>query len=99
MAGDEIRHLRVLIANEKRERLEVLAQVVSGLEHEARRSCRARSTSAALRRVPQPAHLRAPGPDPAGEGILMAGHAIDADRAFEILRDHSQHNGPKTVDI
>ena len=31
MAGDETRHLRVLIANEKRERLDLLARVVSGL--------------------------------------------------------------------
>ena len=29
----------------------------------------------------------------------MARHAIDADKAFEMLRDHSQHNGRKLVDI
>ena len=29
------------------------------------------------------------------KGILMARHAIDADKAFEMLRDHSQHNGRK----
>src|SRR5215204_3963860 len=34
MADDELRHLRVLIANEKRERLELLARVVNGLGHE-----------------------------------------------------------------
>src|SRR5881396_192916 len=34
MAEEEIRNLRVLIANEKRERLELLAQVVAGLGHE-----------------------------------------------------------------
>src|SRR5436853_5874671 len=34
MAVDGVRHLRVLIANEKRERLELLAQVVTGLGHE-----------------------------------------------------------------
>src|SRR3989442_11995352 len=34
MALDEVRHLRVLIANEKRERLELLAQVVAGRGHE-----------------------------------------------------------------
>src|SRR5436305_4553721 len=34
MAEDEIRHLRVLIANETRDRLELLAQVVSALGHE-----------------------------------------------------------------
>src|SRR5213080_5622314 len=33
------------------------------------------------------------------KGILMARHAIDADRAFELLRDHSQHNGHKLVDV
>jgi AmiR/NasT family two-component response regulator len=34
MAGDESSHLRVLIANERRDRLELLAQVVTGLGHE-----------------------------------------------------------------
>jgi AmiR/NasT family two-component response regulator len=34
MAVEEIPHLRVLIANERRERLELLAQVVAGLGHE-----------------------------------------------------------------
>ena len=33
------------------------------------------------------------------KGILMARHAIDADRAFEMLREHSQHNGRKLVDV
>ena len=33
------------------------------------------------------------------KGILMERHAIDADRAFELLRDHSQHNGRKLVDV
>jgi AmiR/NasT family two-component response regulator len=33
------------------------------------------------------------------KGILMARHAVDADRAFEMLRDHSQHNGNKLVDV
>jgi response regulator NasT len=34
LAENEIQHLRVLIANERRDRLELLAQVVSGLGHE-----------------------------------------------------------------
>jgi AmiR/NasT family two-component response regulator len=34
MSGDPIEHLRVLIANERRDRLELLAQVVAGLGHE-----------------------------------------------------------------
>src|SRR5438094_6958830 len=33
------------------------------------------------------------------KGILMARHAVDADRAFEMLRDHSQHNGQKVIDV
>ncbi len=31
---DDLKHLRVLIANERRDRLELLAQVVTGLGHE-----------------------------------------------------------------
>ena len=34
MAEDELQHLRVLIANERRDRLELLAQVVIGLGHD-----------------------------------------------------------------
>jgi response regulator NasT len=33
------------------------------------------------------------------KGILMARHAISADRAFDMLRDHSQHNGRKLIDV
>ena len=33
------------------------------------------------------------------KGILMARHAINADKAFELLRDHSQHNGHKLADV
>ena len=33
------------------------------------------------------------------KGILMARHGITAERAFEMLRDHSQHNGHKVVDV
>ena len=33
------------------------------------------------------------------KGILMARHGIDADHAFDMLRDHSQHNGNKLVDV
>ena len=29
----------------------------------------------------------------------MARHAISAERAFEMLRDHSQRNGHKLIDI
>src|SRR5205807_3044282 len=33
------------------------------------------------------------------KGILMARHAINADKAFELLRAHSQHNGHKLADV
>ena len=33
------------------------------------------------------------------KGILMARHSINADEAFERLRDHSQHNGSKLSDV
>jgi two-component system, response regulator / RNA-binding antiterminator len=33
------------------------------------------------------------------KGILMARNSIDADKAFGMLRDHSQHNGQKIVDV
>jgi response regulator NasT len=33
------------------------------------------------------------------KGILMSRHAMDADGAFKLLREHSQHNGHKLVDI
>jgi response regulator NasT len=33
------------------------------------------------------------------KGILMARNSINAERAFDLLRDHSQRNGQKLVDI
>jgi response regulator NasT len=178
MAGEEIPHLRVLIANEKWGRLELLAQVVAGLGHEviAREvdvkevgavTARERPDVAlvglglhsehaleliseivreascpviALLSAKDPAYVREAAkrgvfayiidgtPEELqsaiditlqrfteyhnlqgafgrratieqAKGILMARHAIDADRAFEMLRDHSQHNGRKLADI
>ena len=178
MAGEEIRHLRVLIANEKRERLELLAQVVAGLGHEviAREidvkevgavTARERPDVAlvglglhsehaleliseivheascpviALLSARDPAYVHEAAkrgvfayivdsrPDELqsaiditlqrfaeyhtlqgafgrratieqAKGILMERHAIDAGRAFDMLRDHSQHNGHKLVDV
>jgi AmiR/NasT family two-component response regulator len=178
MTEGEISHLRVLIANEKRERLELLAQVVAGLGHEviAREiyvkevgavTARERPDvalvglglhsehaldliSEIVREASCPVIALLSAKDPAyvheaakrgvfayivdstpddlqsaiditlqrfseyhslqgafgrramieqAKGILMARHAIDADQAFEMLRDHSQHNGYKLVDI
>jgi AmiR/NasT family two-component response regulator len=33
------------------------------------------------------------------KGILMARHGIKAERAFDLLREHSQHNGNKLADV
>jgi AmiR/NasT family two-component response regulator len=174
----DLQHLRVLIANERHERLELLARVVTGLGHEviAREievsevgavTARERpdvalvglglSSEHALQLIGEIVH-EASCPviallstnDPAyiheaarrgvfayivdttaeelqsaiditlqrfteyhnlqgafgrravieqAKGILMARHAIGADRAFELLRDHSQHNGRKLAEV
>jgi AmiR/NasT family two-component response regulator len=178
MTETEISHLRVLIANERRDRLELLAEVVAGLGHEviAREidvrevgSVTARerpdvalvglglSSEHALQLIAEIVHEAAcpviallSGKDPAyvneaakrgvfayivdsspeelqsaiditlrrfaeyhnlqgafgrravieqAKGILMARHAIDQERAFQMLRAHSQRNGHKVVDI
>jgi AmiR/NasT family two-component response regulator len=172
------RHLRVLIANERRDRLDLLAQVVAGLGHEViAREIYVKEVGAATERerpdvalvglglssehaldliteivreayCPVIALLSAKDPvyvreaakrgvfayivdgDAAelqsaiditlqrfaeyqnlqgafgrralieqAKGILMVRHSVDADRAFDILRDHSQHNGRKVVDV
>jgi response regulator NasT len=178
MAGEEIRHLRVLIANERRDRLELLAQVVAGLGHEViAREIYVKEVGAVtaserpdvalvglglhsehaldliseiVREASCPVIALLSAKDPAyvheaakrgvfayivdtspdelqsaiditlqrfaeyhglqgafgrramieqAKGILMARHGIDADRAFELLRDHSQHNGHKLIDV
>jgi AmiR/NasT family two-component response regulator len=178
MAENGIEHLRVLIANERRDRLELLAQVVTGLGHEViAREIDVKevgpvtakehpdvalvglglSSEHALELIGEivreascPVIALLAARDPAyvheaakrgvfayiidatpeelqsaiditlqrfaeyhslqgafgrraqieqAKGILMARHSITADRAFEMLRDHSQHNGHKLVDI
>jgi len=178
MAEEQSRHLRVLIANEKRERLELLARVVAGLGHEViAREISVKDVGAvtarehpdvalvglglhsdhaldliseivreascpviALLSVKDPAYVHEAAKrgvfayivDTTSEelqsaiditlqrfaeyhslqgafgrraiieqakGILMARHAINGERAFEMLRDHSQHNGHKVVDV
>jgi AmiR/NasT family two-component response regulator len=175
---DDLQHLRVLIANERRDRLELLAQVVIGLGHDviAREiyvkevgAVTARESpdvalvglgsssehaldliSEIVREASCPVIAILHADDPAyvheaakrgvfayiidgtpdelqsaiditlqrfaeyqtlqgafgrralieqAKGILMARHSINADRAFERLRDHSQHNGRKLSDV
>ena len=174
----ESQHLRVLIANERRDRLELLAQVVIGLGHDviareiyvkevgpvtARENPDValvglgESSTHALELIseivreascPVIAILHADDPDYVHEaakrgvfayiidgtpeelqsaiditlqrfaeyqslqgafgrralieqakGILMSRHSINAERSFEMLRDHSQHNGRKLSDV
>jgi AmiR/NasT family two-component response regulator len=178
MPEREATHLRVLIANEKRERLELLAQVVTGLGHDviAREiyvkevgavTARERPDVALVglglnsehaldliaeivREASCPVIAVLTAKDPAyiheaakrgvfayivedtpdelqsaiditlqrfaeyhnlqgafgrralieqAKGILMARHGIDADKAFDMMRDHSQHNGRKLIDV
>jgi AmiR/NasT family two-component response regulator len=178
MVENEVQQLRVLIANERRDRLELLAQVVSGLGHEviareidvtAVAAVTAReqpdvalvglglSSQHALELIEQIVHESScpviallSAEDPAyvreaakrgvfaylvdttpeelqsaidvtlqrfteyhnlqgafgrramieqAKGILMARHSINADRAFGMLREHSQHNGNKLVEV
>jgi AmiR/NasT family two-component response regulator len=178
MLENEGEHLRILIANERRDRLELLAQVVAGLGHEViAREVDVREVASVTARekpdvalvglglssdhaldliseivreayCPVIALLSAKDPlyvheaakrgvfayivDTTPEelqstlditlqrfteyhnlkgafarravieqakGILMARHAINADKAFELLREHSQHNGNKLADI
>jgi AmiR/NasT family two-component response regulator len=178
MVENGTQHLRVLIANERRDRLELLAQVVAGLGHEviareidvrevAAVTARERpdvalvglglSSEHALTLIAEIVHEAScpviallSAKDPAyvheaarrgvfayivdttpdelqsaiditlqrfteyhnlqgafgrravieqAKGILMARHSLNADRAFEMLRDHSQHNGHRLVDV
>ena len=175
---NEGEHLRILIANERRDRLEVLAQVVAGLGHEViAREVDVREVAAVTAReqpdvalvglgissdhaldliseivreafCPVIALLSAKDPTYVHEaakrgvfayivdttpeelqstlditlqrfteyhnlkgafarravieqakGILMARHGINADKAFDLLREHSQHNGNKLADV
>jgi response regulator NasT len=175
---DEVPQLRVLIANERRERLELLARVVAGLGHDViAREVDVKEVGAVtareqpdvalvglglssehaleliteiVREASCPVIALLSAKDPAyvheaarrgvfayivdgdaaelqsaiditlqrfaeyqslqgafgrralieqAKGILMARHSLDADRAFDMLRDHSQHNGRKLVDV
>ncbi len=178
MADDELRHLRVLIANERRDRIDLLTDVVTGLGHRviacetgieavAAVTVQERpdvaliglgvSSDAALELIEQivresacpviamlsveePGYVREAArrgvfayivdtalDDLQGaiditlqrfaeyhslqgafgrraiieqaKGILMGRHAIDADQAFAMLREHSQANGRKVGDV
>lgn len=178
MAENGVEHLRVLIANERRDRLDLLAQVVSGLGHEViAREVDVKEVGAVtaredpdvalvglglssehalemigeiVREASCPVIALLAARDPAyvheaakrgvfayivdatpeemqsaiditlqrfteyhslkgafgrravieqAKGILMSRHVIGSDAAFEMLREHSQHNGRKVADV
>ena len=178
MVDSDLKHLRVLIANERRDRLELLAQVVLGLGHDViareiyvkevggatARECpdvalvglgsssehaleliseivrEASCPVIAILHADDPAYVHEAArrgvfayiidgsPDELqsaiditlqrfaeyqslqgafgrralieqAKGILMARHSTNADRAFGMLRDHSQHTGRKLSDV
>jgi len=178
LAEDEAQRLRVLIANERRDRLELLAKVVSGLGHDViAREIDVREVGAvtarehpdvalvglglssehaldligeivreascpviALLHARHPAYVKEAArrgvfayivdttPEELqsaiditlqrfaeyhslqgafgrraiieqAKGILMPRHSIDGDKAFEMLRTHSQHGGQKLADV
>jgi len=178
LAEDDAQRLRVLIANERRDRLELLAKVVSGLGHDViAREIDVREVGAvtarehpdvalvglglssehaldligeivreascpviALLHVRDPAYVKEAArrgvfayivdttPEELqsaiditlqrfaeyhslqgafgrraiieqAKGILMSRHSIDGDKAFEMLRTHSQHGGQKLADV
>ena len=178
MSENNVAQLRVLIANERRDRLELLAQVVAGLGHDvvARETDVTEVAAATTRERPDvalvglglhsehaleliseivreascPVIALLPGDDPAyvreaarrgifayivdstpgelqsaidvtlqrfaeyhslqgafgrravieqAKGILMARQGVNSDKAFELLREHSQHNGRKLAEV
>jgi response regulator NasT len=178
LVESETQHLRVLIANERRDRLALLAEVVTGLGHEViAREIDVEEVGAvtarehpdvalvglgvssqhalqlierivrestcpviALLRVEEPSYVREAAkrgvfayivdttPEELqsaiditlqrfteyhnlqgafgrravieqAKGILMARNGLDAEKAFAMLRDHSQHNGQKLADV
>ena len=74
MAASDVHHLRVLIANERRDRLELLAQVVTGLGHDViAREIEVREVAAVTARE----H-----PD-----VALVGLGVSSDHALELISE------------
>src|SRR5947208_2398629 len=82
----ETEHLRVLIANEREDRLALVAPIVIGLGHDVI----ARELEGAFGRRALTERAK---------GILMERHAIDEAGAFEMLREQSRTENRKLVDL
>jgi response regulator NasT len=74
VSAPEFEHLRVLIANEKRERLELLARVVAGLGHEV---------------IARETHVKEVGPSTARErpDVALVGLGLDSEHALELISE------------
>jgi AmiR/NasT family two-component response regulator len=74
MSDEEVRHLRVLIANEKRERLELLAGVVAGLGHEV---------------IAREIYVKEVGPSTARErpDVALVGLGLSSEHALELISE------------
>jgi AmiR/NasT family two-component response regulator len=104
----ETEHLRVLIANERKDRLALVAPIVAALGHEViAREIGAKdwqsSIDIVLRRFAEYHELEGAFGRRAvterAKGILMERHSIDDASAFEMLRDHSRNANRKLVDV
>src|SRR6476619_8215049 len=74
MPESDVQHLRVLIANEKRDRLELLAQVVSGLGHDV---------------IAREIHVREVGAVTAREhpDVALVGLGLSSEHALELISE------------
>jgi hypothetical protein len=90
--SDEIDHLRVLIANERKDRLALVAAVVVGLGHEViAREIDVEDVG--------PVTVRER-PDVALVGLGESSeHALDEASACEMLREHSRVDNRKLIDL
>src|SRR6266851_9154592 len=107
MPVSELHHLRVLIANlhaddpayvHEAAKRGVFAYVIDGTPEELQSAIDITLQRFAEYQSLQGAFGRRALIEQA-KGILMARHSINADKAFERLRDHSQHNGRKLSDV
>src|SRR6188472_3592029 len=74
MSAPEFEHLRVLIANERRDRLELLAQVVAGLGHDV---------------IAREIYVKEVGPSTARErpDVALVGLGLSSEHALELISE------------
>jgi AmiR/NasT family two-component response regulator len=96
MSYRETEHLRVLIANEREDRLALVAPIVivedwqSSIDIVLRRFAEYQDLEGAFGRRALTERAK---------GILMERHAIDDAGAFDLLREHSRITNRKLIDL